>query len=74
MGLMVTSLPGRHSVSPVRTEASFVNTPMSPQQTLEVLVLSLPFGKKVLPSFSLSPVRALTTVMVSSMLPEMTLK
>ena len=74
MPLTVTTLPARPRVSPVRTEASLVKTPMSPQQTLEVLVLSLPLGKKVLPSFSLSPVRALTTVRVSSMSPEMTLK
>ena len=71
---MRTVLPGRPRVSPVLTEASFVKTPMSPQQTLEVLVLSLPFGKNILPSFSESPVRTLVTVRVSSMSPEMTLK
>ena len=64
----------RPRVSPVLTEASFVKTPISPQQILEVLVLSLPFGKNMLPSFSASPVRALTKDMVSSTSPEMTLK
>ena len=47
MPLIRTVLPARPSVSPVRTEASLVNTPMSPQQTLEVLVLSLPLGKNM---------------------------
>ena len=74
MGAIVTVLPESPRVSPVLTEASFVNTPMSPQQTLEVLVLSLPFGKNMLPSFSASPVRTLTKDMVSSTSPEMTLK
>ena len=54
---LIHILPAKPSVSPVLTEASFVKTPISPQQILEVLVLSLPFGKNMLPSFSASPVR-----------------
>ena len=74
MGARATTLPAAPRVSPVRTLASLLTTPMSPQQILVASRYFLPLGRKRRPSFSLLPVRVSVRVRSEVTSPEKTLK
>ena len=74
MDASLTTLRGSQMVSPVLKESILDTAPMSPQPSSLTSSAFLPFMTYRRPSFSVSPVRALTTCISGFRLPERTFR